>query len=264
MTWPSGQPCPRCRAPNPAGQAFCGSCGLALEARSAPTRGRRSLPAKPLSDLLRARNIYAVVIMTVVVFLAVTAAGWRSPSSGSPAVAPTSPPAASTAALTAAPAPSPTPLAAATPTQSAPLAAAPTASPTPAPTPTVSQLAAAYLKAATAVNKANAAASSTWDTSARTLTDATRLAKACAAAELVFIRAVQTIPWYGDYKSLARRVLTPDNQRYISCRSAMVSKTWADYNLNWNEADSANTQGSAASNELRIALGLPPVPDLGR
>ena len=114
------------------------------------------------------------------------------------------------------------------------------------------------------MNKANAAASSTWDTSARTLTDATRLAKACAAAELVFIRAVQTIPWYGDYKSLARRVLTPDNQRYISYRSAMVSKTWADYNLNWNEADSANTQGSAASNELRIALGLPPVPLLGR
>ena len=85
-----------------------------------------------------------------------------------------------------------------------------------------------------------------------------------AAAELAFIRAVQAIPWNGDYKSLARRVLTPDNQRYIFCRSAMVSMTWVDYNLNWNQANTANTQGSAASNELRIALGLPPVPDLGR
>ena len=228
------------------------------------TRIRLPPPAKPLFDLLRPRNIYAVVLMAVVAFVAVTATGWRSQSSGPPAVAPTGAPAASTAAPTATPAPSPTPLAAATPTPSAPLAAAPTASPTPAPFPTVSQLAAAYLKAATAVNKANAAASSTWDTSARTLTDATRLAKACAAAELAFIRAAQTIPWYGDYKSLARRVLTPDNQRYISCRSAMVPKTWADYNLNWNDADTANTQASAASNELRIALRLPPVPQRGR
>jgi hypothetical protein len=264
MTWPSGQPCPRCRAPNPAGQAFCGSCGLALDAGSAPTRGRRSLPAKPLSDPLRPRNIYAVVLMALVAFVAVTAAGWRSPSSGPPAVVPTSPPAASVPALTATPAPSPapTPLAAATPAPSA--AGTPTPSATPAPTPTVPQLAAAYLTAARAVNKANGAAFATWDTSAQTLSDAKRLAMAYAAAELGFIRAVQTIPWYGDYKSLARRVLTPDNQRYITCRLAMVSKTWAEYNLNWNEADSANTQGSAASNELRIALGLPSVPLLGR
>jgi hypothetical protein len=174
-------------------------------------------------------------------------------SSGSPAVAPTGQPAASTSAP------------AATPTPSAPLAAAtPTPPATPAPTPTVTQLAAAYLKAATAVNNANDAAFATWDTSAQALTDAKRLAKACAAAELAFIRAVQKVPWYGDYKTLARRVLTPDNQRYVTYRSAMMSKTWVDYNVNWNEADKANTQGSAASNELRIALGLPPVPHLGR
>lgn len=75
---------------------------------------------------------------------------------------------------------------------------------------------------------------------------------------------MQKIPWYGDYKTLARRVLTLDNQRYVSYRSAMMSKTWVNYNVNWNEAHKANTQGSAASNELRIALGLPPVPQLGR
>jgi hypothetical protein len=135
---------------------------------------------------------------------------------------------------------------------------------TPTPTPTVPQLAAAYLRATTAVNNANAAASTRWATSARTLSDAKRLAKACAAAELAFIRAVQAIPWSGDYKSLARRVLTPDNQRYVSCRSAMVSGTWVDFNVDWSQADTANTEASAASNELRIALGLPPVPHLGR
>jgi hypothetical protein len=94
--------------------------------------------------------------------------------------------------------------------------------------------------------------------------DAKREAKACAAAELTFIRAVQEIPWSGDSRNLARRVLTRDNQRYVSCRSAMVSRTWADFNVNWGQADTANTEGSAAANELRIALGLPPVARLGR
>jgi hypothetical protein len=263
MTGPSSPRCPWCEAPNPAGQAFCGSCGLELGVGPSPSPSQPPA-AKPTFDLLRARNVYAFVIVTVVVFLAVSVAGWLSRSSGSPAVAPTSPPAASRPAPTATPTSSPT-LTAATPTSSAPLAAAtPTSSATPAPTPTVEQLAAAYLEAATAVDKANDAAFATWDKSAQTLTDAKRLAKACAAAELAFIRAVQKIPWYGDYKTLARRVLTLDNQRYVSYRSAMMSKTWVNYNVNWNEAHKANTQGSAASNELRIALGLPPVPQLGR
>jgi hypothetical protein len=264
MTWPSGSPCPRCEAPNPAGQAFCGSCGLELGAEPAPSTSRL-LPAGPAFDLLRARNIYAVVIVTVIVLLAVTAAGWFSQSSGSSAVAPTSPRAASTPAPTATPAPSPTPLAPATPAPSAPVAVAtPAPSATPAPTPTVAQLAAAYLKAATVVNKANGAASTTWDASGQTLTDAKRLATARAAAELAYIRAVQKIPWYGDSKTLARRVLTADNQQYVSYRSAMVSKTWVAFKVSRHEADTANRQASAASNELRIALGLPPVPDLGR
>lgn len=263
MTGPSGPGCPRCEAPNPVGQAFCGSCGLELGAGPAPSRSWPA-PAKPPFDLLRPRNIYALVVVTVVVLLAVAGAGWLSQSSGSPAVAPTAPPAASTPAPTATPTPS-SPLAATTPTPSTPLAnATPTPSTTPAPTPTVTQLAAAYLKAATAVNKANDAAFATWERSAHTLTHAKRLAKACAAAELAFIRVVQKIPWYGDYKTLARRVLTPDNQRYVSCRAAMMSKTWVDYQVNWNEADKANTKASAASNELRIALGLPPVPHAGR
>ena len=98
----------------------------------------------------------------------------------------------------------------------------------------------------------------------RTPTDAKRLARAYAAADLAFIRTVQAIPWYGDYKTLARRVLTPDNRRYVAHGRAMASTTWADYDVYQHEADSANMEASAASNELRIALGLPPVPLLGR
>jgi len=89
--------------------------------------------------------------------------------------------------------------------------------------------------------------------------DAKLRAKACVAAELAFVRAVQRIPWYGDYKTLARRVLTIDNLRYVSFRSAMTSMSWTDYNMNWNKADAVTTSGSATSNELRIALDLPPV-----
>ena len=269
MTGPSSPRCPRCEAPNPAGQAFCGSCGLELGAAPPPPRMRRP-PAKPVTDLLRPRNIYAVVIVTVLVFLAVTAAGWLSPSSKSPAVAPTSLLAAASPAPRATPAPPSATLAATPPPTAtpAPPSAVPAATPlptaTPTPTPSVAQLAAAYLEAATAVNEANGAALATWQQSARTLMDAKRQAMACGAAELVFIRAVQEIPWSGDSRNLARRVLTRDNQRYVSCRSAMVSRTWIDFNVNWGQAETADTEGSAAANELRIALGLPPVARLAR
>ena len=245
--------------------------------RPAPSRSRPP-HADYTFDLLRPRNIYVVVLMTVVVFVTVTAGGWLSPSSGRSGVAPSGTPGASTPAGTPVPTPSPTAVAAATPGSSPTPLAAPTSTPsatptpsatstpsaTPASTPTVAELAAAYLRAATVVNKANGAASATWDRSRKTLTDAKGLAKVYAAADLAFIRAVQKIPWFGDNKTLARRVLTPDNQRYVTCGSAIAANTWAAYNVSWNDVDAANMQASAASNELRIALGLPPVPLLGR
>jgi hypothetical protein len=86
------------------------------------------------------------------------------------------------------------------------------------------------------------------------------LARSYAANELVFIRAVQRIPWYGDSKALARKVLTYDNQAYVSYRSAAISTTWAEFNANFGAADAASTKASGAANELRIALGLAPVP----
>jgi hypothetical protein len=75
---------------------------------------------------------------------------------------------------------------------------------------------------------------------------------------------VQAIPWYGDFKTLARRVLTPDNRRYVAYGLAMASTRRTECDVYQHEADTANTDASAASNELRIALGLPPVPLLGR
>ncbi len=224
--------------------------------------------------------------MTVVVFLALTASGRPAPSgpvavlptTGTPAasaptatstpsapvaVVPTGTPAASTLAPAPTSSRTPAPTPNITPAASTPTATlAPSA--TPAPTPTVTQLAAAYLEAATAVNKSNGAASATWDKSAQTLADAKHLAKERAAAGLEFMRNVQKIKWNGDFKALARKVLTPDNKQYVSYHSAMASKTWADFKAKRSDAETANMQASAASNELRIALGLPPVPLLGR
>jgi hypothetical protein len=200
--------------------------------------------------------------MTVVVFLVLTTGGLLS-QSAPVAVVPTSTPAASTPTAT----PTPSAPAAVVPTGT-PAASTPTATPTPsatpAPTPNITQLAAEYLEAATAVNRSNGAASATWDRSAQTLADAKSLARERAAAGLAFIRAVQKIPWNGDFKALARKVLTPDNKQYVSYHSAMASKTWVAFKVNRSEAETANMQASAASNELRIALGLPPVPLLGR
>jgi hypothetical protein len=216
--------------------------------------------AEPPVDLLRPRNIYAVVLVTVAVFLTASAAGWSTRSSTQPGAVPTGGVSASTSSPTATPAPAPTTLTVSPPATCAPVAlSTPTPSPTPAPTPTISQLAAAYVDAATTFDKANRGALAASASSARTLVDAKRRAKACAAAELAFVRAVQRIPWYGDYKTLARQVLTIDNLRYVSLRSAMTSTSWTDYNMNWNKADAVTTSGSATSNELRIALDLPPV-----
>ena len=228
--------------------------------------------AKPPVDLLRPRNIYAVVLITVVVFLTLAVAGWLSHSPGHSVADATGTPEAATPASTATSAPPSTPPTSATPEPSlaspataTPMpSAAPSASVTSAPIPSVAQLAAAYKQAATSVNEANTAARAAWDRSAQTLTDAKRLARADAAADLAFIRAVQAIPWYGDYKALARRVLTLENERYVSVGSAMEATTWGAYNVSWNEADTTNLQASAASNELRLALGLPPVSLLGR
>jgi len=147
-----------------------------------------------------------------------------------------------------------TPVAGATPV------AGTTQAPTTAPTPTVKQLAAAYLKAATASNKALDKAWATFEKSKQTLTDAKRLVKAYAAADLAFIRAVQKINFYGDLKPIARRLLTYTNQAWVAARSGMYAKSWAEWNSYWDDRGAVALKVSAAANELRVALGLPPVP----
>ena len=257
MTGPSSPRCPWCEAPNPAGQAFCGSCGLELGVGPSPSPSRPPA-AKPPFDLLRARNVYAFVIVTVVVFLAVSAAGWLSQSSGSPAVAPTSPPAASRPAPIATPTSSPT-LTAATPTPTpAPTASpSPTATPSPAPsTPTIAQAARGYLALATTHKKAVEAAYRKYGR-----TSTLKAQKACwgalATAEAVFIADLKKIPFppevAGKVAALLDAVVVEQRRELAAAKSTSI----AALNANAASAEAASTVAADKAAILRDALGLP-------
>ena len=257
MTGPSSPRCPWCEAPNPAGQAFCGSCGLELGVGPSPSPSRPPA-AKPPFDLLRARNVYAFVIVTVVVFLAVSAAGWLSQSSGSPAVAPTSPPATSRPAPIATPTSSPT-LTAATPTPTpAPTASpSPTATPSPAPsTPTIAQAARGYLALATTHKKAVEAAYRKYGRTS-TLKAQKAYWGALATAEAVFIADLKKIPFppevAGKVAALLDAVVVEQRRELAAAKSTSI----AALNANAASAEAASTVAADKAAILRDALGLP-------
>ena len=257
MTGPSSPRCPWCEAPNPAGQAFCGSCGLELGVGPSPSPSRPPA-AKPPFDLLRARNVYAFVIVTVVVFLAVSAAGWLSQSSGSPAVAPTNPPAASRPAPIATPTSSPT-LTAATPTPTpAPTASpSPTATPSPAPsTPTIAQAARGYLALATTHKKAVEAAYRKYGRTS-TLKAQKAYWGVLATAEAVFIADLKKIPFppevAGKVAALLDAVVVEQRRELAAAKSTSI----AALNANAASAEAASTVAADKAAILRDALGLP-------
>ena len=55
-------------------------------------------------------------------------------------------------------------------------------------------------------------------------------------------------------------MLTYENQISVAHRSAMRSKTWVAWNSRMDKAHRAGLKRVQASNELRIALGLQPIP----
>jgi hypothetical protein len=259
MTGPSSPRCPWCEAPNPAGQAFCGSCGLELGVGPSPSPSRPPA-AKPPFDLLRARNVYAFVIVTVVVFLAVSAAGWLSQSSGSPAVAPTSPPAASRPAPIATPTSSPTLTAATptpTPTPASTASPSPTATPSPAPsTPTIAQAARGYLALATTYKKAVEAAYRKYGRTS-TLKAQKAYWGALATAEAVFIADLKKIPFppevAGKVAALLDAVVVEQRRELAAAKSTSI----AALNANAASAEAASTVAADKAAILRDALGLP-------
>jgi hypothetical protein len=140
--------------------------------------------------------------------------------------------------------------------------AAPNPSPTvtPAPTPTTKDLAAAYLKAATIANKADDNALAAYTKSPKTLTYAKRYDAAVAKSSLVFIRTIQAIPWTPEFMPIARRLISCDNQTYVYAVIASKDKDSLSESTDWNKANAQSAKCSAIANELRLGLGLPPVP----
>ncbi len=82
MTGPSSRRCPRCEAANPAGHAFCGSCGLELGPGPVPSPPSPT-PAKPPFEL-RPRYVYATAVVTVVALLCVVCVLWRPRTDSGP------------------------------------------------------------------------------------------------------------------------------------------------------------------------------------
>jgi hypothetical protein len=92
------------------------------------------------------------------------------------------------------------------------------------------------------------------------LTAAKRELAALAKATLTFIRAMQQIPFTAEYRSIVNRLLRDHNQLYVRERNAATAQSWAEFTTWANRVvnQAATTTGDA--NELRLALGLPPVP----
>lgn len=182
--------------------------------------------------------------MTHVALLIVILSGCQSavtPSATSPLAA----------TATVAPVPPPTPP-----------ASTPTIAPAPSPStpPTIEELASAYLHAATTSNKAFDAAIKTYNSSSKSLKPLRRLASAYTSIQLAFIRAVQSISWWGDAKGIARRLLTCDNEVYVYYASAAKEKTYSSMVADLNKGDAKSVRCSGIANELRLAIGLPPLP----
>ena len=135
----------------------------------------------------------------------------------------------------------------------------PTAAPTPPP-PTLSELGAAYLAAATKHNKSIDATWKAFSKTSKGLTATRKLASGYATATLTFIREVQAIAWWGDPKSIARRLLTCDNEAYVWYATAAKEKRLSPMVSDLNKGDAKSVKCAAAANELRISLDLAPIP----
>ncbi len=134
------------------------------------------------------------------------------------------------------------------------------ASPTPAPTLSPKELGTLCLKAATTYNKAVDEAGAAWRKSNQGLTADKREYAAFAKAELAFIRTVQAIPFTPKFTAIVARLVHDNNALYVYEQSASKARTLTEFVLWANRVERQASVAATDSNELRLALGLPPVP----
>ena len=79
--------------------------------------------------------------------------------------------------------------------------------------------------------------------------------------DLRFLKTVQAIPWFGENKGIARRLLACDNAQFVLERSVAKAKSVLDLNRYINkESDKKRRLLRDCQRALHFA-GLPPVPD---
>jgi hypothetical protein len=130
----------------------------------------------------------------------------------------------------------------------------------PAGSPASSGDAPAYLKAATKWYKAAKKAEAVYEKSSQNLRATKRLFRGYAAVDLAFMRAACDIPWTGEPKPIARRLLSCWNKVYAYEAGASKAKSFSSLDVSADRADRQGAKCSGVANELRLELGLDPVP----
>lgn len=89
----------------------------------------------------------------------------------------------------------------------------------------------------------------------------TNFYSAGSAADLDFIKDLQAIKWSDVYSDTASRLISCINELYIIERDVMILTDLQAAINQANKADEKNQNCRGIANELRISLGLDPVPD---
>jgi len=126
----------------------------------------------------------------------------------------------------------------------------------------------AYLGAA---GKVNAAWDSAWAerqlavensyTESTDLEAITNYYSAGSVADLAFIKDLQAIEWSDSYSNTASRLISCMNELYVIERDVILRTNMQAAIDQANKADEKNQNCRGIANELRISLGLDPVPD---
>jgi hypothetical protein len=138
----------------------------------------------------------------------------------------------------------------------------PTAMPAPTPTapPTFAELGAMYLTVATTRNRANDVAHKAYLKAPNTLKYWRIYGAAIAVADLAFLKSIQVIAWWGDTVTIERRLFTCNNVQYVDDRAVATATSLYQASVLLTKAVNQSASCSAISNELRLTLGLAPVP----
>ena len=118
-----------------------------------------------------------------------------------------------------------------------------------------------YLACADPANKADDVLVAQWNKPAtlKSLKALNSVTKQLAASEGTFMKCVRAIPWTQDFAADVHDLLKADSAVQVLYLELSTAKTFSEFNR-INAQLNAETASTAAANQLRGDLGLPPPP----